>query len=66
MSEPVLYVRESRPGEFVCYEKHPIPGGVDQPILSRSSEGVALKEAREWLASRDGSVFKAERSVVGA
>jgi hypothetical protein len=66
VSAPEVYVKEDRPGEFVAWERHPVPGGVDMPLVCRPSKESALKAAREHLRSRGGSVFKAERSVVGA
>lgn len=63
--DPELYVKENRPGEFICYEKNPIPGGVDMATVHRDTAEQALEDGREYLARR-GSAFKAERSVVGA
>ena len=66
MNAPEVYVKEDRPGEFVAWERHPVPGGVDMPLVCRASKETALQAAREHLRSRGGSAFKAERSVVGA
>jgi hypothetical protein len=61
-----LYAVEVRSGEWVAYERHPVPGGKDLALVSRSSEEAALEAARVHLKSKGGSAFKAERSVVGA
>jgi hypothetical protein len=67
VSAPEVYVQgPDRAGWYVAYERHPIPGGQDMPIVCRKTEEDALKDAREHLQSQGGSVFKAERSVVGA
>lgn len=62
-----LYVKEGRPGEFIAWERHPVPGGVDMPVVCRADAETALADARAFLKERrGGSCFKAERSVVGA
>ena len=45
MSPPEVYVKEDRPGEFVAWERHPVPGGVDMPLVCRPSKQGALKAA---------------------
>lgn len=68
MATPEIYATEQfRPGEWMCYEKHPVPGGVPMPLASAASKEEALSKGTAYLASRpDGTCFKAERSVVGA
>lgn len=62
-----IYVEgPDRAGWYVAYEKHPIPGGVDLPLVCRLSKETALADAHSYLKSHGGSIFKAERSVVGA
>lgn len=62
-----LYVEgPDRAGWYVAYERHPVPGGVDLPLVSRRSEQEALDAAQAYLKDHGGSAFRAERSVVGA
>lgn len=67
MSAVELYVKgPDRAGWYTAYERHPVPGGQDMPVVCRKTGEAALADAREYLRERGGSVFKAERSVVGA
>ena len=67
MKKPVLYAKEMRLGEWIAYERHPIPGGKDMALVCRGTKRKALAAARKFLKERrEGSAFKAERSVVGA
>lgn len=72
-----LLIIECRPGQwahceirqdrrwYIVYEKSPIPGQPERPVLSRQDEHLAESEAILYLKKR-GSLFQAERSVVGA
>lgn len=67
MAAPELYVKgPDRAGWYTAYERHPVPGGQDLPLVCRRSEEDAMSAARLYLKERGGSAFKAERSVVGA
>lgn len=62
-----IYVKgPDRAGWYVAYERHPVPGGQDLPLVCRRSEEGALADAKAYLKDHGGSAFKAERSVVGA
>lgn len=59
------YVIETRPGEFVAYERAPAASGrADIALVSRKSRKEAAEAAVLYLAAR-GSCFAAEMSVVG-
>ena len=59
-----LYIkRDFANGLFVTYEKSPIPGMHDAPVLSRETESES-KEAAERYIEKYGSCFKSERLVV--
>jgi hypothetical protein len=67
MTVKVYAVEQFRPGEWIAYEEHPVPGGQPMPLASSRSKETALTLAHAYLSSKPGgSVFKAERSVVGA
>lgn len=67
MSTVEVYVKgPDRAGWYVAYEKHPVPGGQDLPVVARRSKEGAMADAEAYLKEHGGSVFKAERSVVGA
>ncbi len=51
---------------WLAYERHPVPGGVDQPIVCRKEWHTAITDGFAFLKTQGGSLYKAERSVVGA
>ena len=59
-----FYAVQTRPGEWIAYEKHPIPGGNPMAVVARRTKALALADARAFNATR-GSAFAAERAVVG-
>jgi hypothetical protein len=50
-------------GYYVAYERSPIPGVNDIPVLSRESAKDALEAAVKYVDNH-GSCFKSERAVV--
>lgn len=53
-------------GQWMCFERNPIPGGVDLPLLVRKTKKLALAEGARFVAEKyDGSLFKPQYSVVG-
>lgn len=60
-----LFATSTRPGEWIAYESHPVPGGHPMAVLSRRTKSAALRDAAAYVAARGGSMFKSERSVVG-
>lgn len=63
--EVSLYTQPTRaPGEFVAYETHPVPGGVDMAVSSGKTPKEALDNAVEFLsACPGGSCFAVTRGL---
>lgn len=51
--------------EAVVYERNPIPGGHDMPVLCRPDPSTAMADAIGYVGA-NGSSFKDERATVGA
>jgi porphobilinogen deaminase len=65
--ETKLTIEQDRLGWWCVYEHSPIPGQGKRIIVARRDRKEAERDAQAFLKKeRDGSIFKAERSVVGA